>query len=156
MLRGVTPDSLNTTKQTNLETDNWSYYNTVAGKNITQGGDVFSGQPFDLTVGIAWLRSEIKLTVFDILTGAEKNDYTDAGVAKITGAIQGVLNRAVENGLLDGGDPENGIDPPSVSAPLVSEQSVSDRANRLFPDIEFSGRFAGALRRFVINGTLTV
>jgi hypothetical protein len=155
-LRGVVVDSLTTTQQTNLETDMWSYYITIGSRPVTQTAKTASGEFVDIIVGIEWLKSEIKLTVWDILSASDKVPYTDAGVAIITSAVAGVLQQGVSRGLLDPGDPENEIDPPAVTAPKVADVPTSDRANRHLPDVFFSGRLAGAIHKTAIEGTLTV
>ncbi len=155
-LRGVATDSLTSSQQTNLDTDTWSYYIALGSRNVTQTAKTASGEFIDIIVGTEWLKSEIKLSVWDIISAADKVPYTDAGVAIITSAVSGVLQQGVSRGLLDPGDPDNEIDPPAVSAPKVADVPTSDRANRLLPDVFFSARLAGAIHKTTVEGTLTV
>ncbi len=155
-LRGVTVSTLTPSEVTALEADRWSFYNTVGSRNVTQGAKVASGEWIDIIVGIEWLRSEVKLAVWDLLSATDKIPYTDAGVTVIKNAIHGVLQLGVNRGLLDAGDPDNGIDPPFVTAPKVADIPTADRANRLLPDVEFGARLAGAIHTTAIAGTLTV
>jgi hypothetical protein len=160
-LKGVAVDTLSATQKTNLEAQNWSWYEVTGSRNVTKTALIASGEKIDIIVGTDWLRSEIKLSVWDTISKADKIPYTDNGVSLIKGVIQGVLDLAVTRGFLDGG---NGLDPnddgfvapPQVTAPLVADIAPADRANRLLPDVNFSGRLAGAIRKVGVAGVLTV
>lgn len=155
-LAGVTVDALSASEESALEADNWSFYKTMGSRNTTQTAKTASGEFVDLVVGIEWMRSEIKLSVWDLLSAAEKVDYDDAGIEQICGVVRGVLQQGVERKFLDAGNPDNDIDPPFCTAPRVADIPTADRANRHVPGIEFGGRLRGAVHKTAIAGTLTV
>jgi hypothetical protein len=128
-------------------------YQTVAGVNITYPGMMASGRFIDLTIGADWLQANVQAAVYQALVSAAKVPYTNAGVAFLINQINGVLQQAVANGLLDNSDPTN---PVYCTAPNVNSISATQRANRIAPEITFGGKLQGAIQSAVIKGVVAV
>lgn len=149
-LAGVTASALAEGQKAAVLAKKGNTYTTVAGLNITEEGWTASGEFFDTVRFIDWLESEIKVRVFALLANAPKIPYTDAGVDTIVSVIKGALVDGVNAGGL-AADPA-----PEVTAPLVEDIDTTIRATRALPDVEFSGRLAGAVHSLTITGTLSV
>jgi len=149
-LAGVTVDTLTDTERGNLEGNSVNYYVQAKGLSLTIGGYAASGRFLDITRGIDWLFSRLQERILSLLANTEKVPYTDAGVALVENSVRAQLREAVSQGVL-AGDPE-----PTVSTPLVASVSSVDRANRLLPDVTFSGQLAGAIHSIEIDGTVSV
>ncbi|RYF12814.1 MAG: DUF3383 family protein, partial [Deltaproteobacteria bacterium] len=137
-LAGITADNLSS-QQLNvlygspvagIEGKNCNVYYPYAGTNITYPGVAASGQYIDITIGVDWLKARIQEAVFAALVGAQKVPYTDAGASQLVAAVQGVLQLAVANGLVDGKDADYPI---KVTCPPVASVSKQQRANRIAP-----------------------
>jgi hypothetical protein len=64
--------------------------------------------------------------------------------------MDAVLRRATVLGIL-AADPAY-----EITAPDASEVSVADKGNRLLPDMEFTGTYAGAIHKVEIQGVLSL
>lgn len=149
-LAGVTYSDLTTTEQAALKAKDGNYYIREAGINFTTEGVTAAHEFFDVVRGSDWLRARLQENIFFRLVNAKKIPYTDKGVALIENEVQAVLKEAQGNDFI-------AIDPePVVTAPLVADIPVLDRATRLLPDVEFSGTLAGAIHSLEINGTISV
>ena len=148
-LIGITPDVLTTTAINNVKGKNGNVYETIAGVSMMHNGVVASGEYIDIIRGVDWIHARISENVFSLLANADKVPFTDAGVGSIMTEIRAVLDTAVENGILV-------KDTIIVSAPLVADVSTANKANRLLPDVTFSGTLAGAIHKVTINGKVSV
>lgn len=150
-LAGVTVDTkLTGAHLSAIEGKNGNHYTLVANIPITRYGITASGEFIDVIRFIDWLDARIKERIFGILINNEKIPYTDAGVDLMRGAVLAQLQQGIAAGGL-AADPA-----PTVTAPLVADIDVADKANRILPDIEFQATLAGAIHKLVINGTLSV
>lgn len=149
-LKGITFDALTGGEQTYIKNKKGNFYNKVGGVNITQEGTVASGEYIDVIRGVDWIQARIQEEVFGVLVNAKKVPYTNNGVNTVTNAIRAVLKRAVTNGIL-AEDPQF-----TITAPLVSDISNTDKGNRLLPDVKFAGTLAGAIHKINISGTVTL
>ena len=80
----------------------------------------------------------------------DKVPFTDPGIAQVEGAVRGVLNQSVGQGILSE-DPEF-----TVTVPKAADVSTVDKSNRLLPDVKFTGTLAGAIHEVDIDGTVSV
>lgn len=149
-LAGVSADALTTAKTSALANKKCNFYTTVAGLNVTQWGTVASGEFLDITHGIDWLESEMKIQVFAALVNNPKLPYTKNGINVIVGIMKGVLRAGVRAGLL--ADDEF----LTVTAPELADIDATTRGTRLLPDMEFGGTLAGAIHSTQLSGTLSV
>lgn len=150
----VTVDNPSTTAEGEVVTQHGNVYTVVSGLSVTRPGVSASGEFIDVVRGRDWLVARLKEAVFGVIAGNRRVPYTNGGVAMLVGAVHGVLRRAQGTkerpGFLD---PEVDI---LVEAPLVEDVDPADRAARIFPDITFSAKIAGAVHSVVINGTISV
>lgn len=149
-LAGVPASKLTDGQITAAIAKNCSVYTAVAGLVVTQFGRSSGGEWMDVTRFIDWLTAEIKVRVFQLLVNAQKIPYTDAGVDAVVSVIKGALADGINVGGL-AASPE-----PAVDAPLVADVNLIDRGNRNLPDIQFTGRLAGAIHSLEISGTLSI
>ena len=147
-LIGITPDNL-TVNQFNVALGkNCNVYVEVGGVGITRNGVMASGEYIDIVRDIDWLQSRIQEEIFFNLVNQNKIPYTDAGVAVILNILKGVLSEAVSVGVLASYE--------EPTAPKVADVSALDKANRLLPDVKFSGILAGAIHTIKINGVVSL
>jgi hypothetical protein len=149
-LKGITFDALTGGEQTYIKNKKANFYNQVGGVSITQDGTVASGEYIDVMRGVDWIQARIQEEVYTVLVNSKKVPYTNNGVNTVTTAIRKVLKRAVTNGVL-ADDPQF-----TITAPLVADISVTDKGNRLLPDIKFTGTLAGAIHKINISGTVSL
>jgi hypothetical protein len=149
-ITGVTADALNQSEVNYLVGKNVNHYVNVGSLDIYKEGVTASGEFIDVIIGAAWIESEIQSRIYTKLVNAKKIPYTDAGVGIITNEVNAVLNEAVIKGILS----DNPA--PVVTAPLVADISAANKANRLLPDITFTGTLAGAIHKTTISGTITL
>lgn len=149
-LAGVPVSVLSPTEIANIEAKHGNYYVSLAGVPITKEGWSSSGEYADITIFVDWLKARIQERIFSLLVNRPKLPYTDESVDLVRAEILAQLQDGIEAGGL-AADPA-----PTVTAPLVADVSPADRAARLLPDVEFSGRLAGAIHELDIQGNLSI
>lgn len=138
-LTGVPVSNLMTTSAaTALSNKNINYYANVANRNITFDGKMASGDYIDVTRAIDWLTARIMENVFQVIAGANKIPYTDAGVEILANAARQVLGQALERQVIA----ERAV----VTTQPVLAIPVNDRANRVYGNIIVNCRIAGAIQ----------
>ena len=153
-LAGVSVYDITSTQEGYLTDKNVNTYLEVAGDDIARAGVASSGFFADETIGIDWLTARIQESVFGLIASRPKLPYTDESVDLIRGQILARLQDAVSKGVLRALDDDG--NPPRVEAPLVADVDPLDRANRLLPDVFFSGVLAGAVHSIEISGSLSI
>lgn len=146
-LTGITVSSLTETQETNALDKNLNILEAIGGRNILRKGTMSSGRYLDQVHGQDWLTARIEEEVFSILSSVEKVPFTDAGIAMIENAMKGPLQDAVDNGYLASF---------TTSVPLAADVSLTNKGNRLLPDVKFTAVEAGAIHGVTINGTISV
>lgn len=157
-LTGITADVLSDNQRTivvgtpvaGIAGKNGNVYTTVGGQDITQMGQMVSGQFIDITIGADWLESTIQTNIYQALVNASKIPYTNAGTSVLISAVKAALDLGVKNGLIDGARPI------IITAPNVEDVPFAQRANRIAPDISFSAFLAGAFNSVKVGGTVSV
>lgn len=149
-LAGITADTLTDTATNAVKGKSGNVYTNVAGLSITSEGVVASGEFIDVIRGTDWIQSRIAENVYAALVNEDKIPYTNGGVDVIKAQVNQILTQAVQRSILRA-DPA-----PEVTAPLVSEISLGNRSTRTLPDVNFTGQFAGAIHKTIINGTISV
>ncbi|QGH72561.1 MAG: protein of unknown function DUF3383 [Myoviridae sp. ctThM1] len=145
---GATRSALSPTQITNLKNKNWNYYIAKGGVDIFMNGNMFDGQPIDLVVGEDWLYARLQEAIYFRLINSLKIPMTNVGMTIIEGEIRSVLAQAEANGLIDTGW--------SVTAPDVLSIPANQRAQRIAGTFVFRARFAGSVRKVIIQGYLSV
>jgi len=151
-LAGVAPVNLTATHRQNLTDRRASSYETVAGVNITFGGQVGSTTTgfLDVRRDLDWLQDDMSKAVFGMIVGANKVLFTDAGIAMVETEVRGSLKRATDRGILA----EN----PAfvVTVPAAADVDSGNKAARTLPNVKFSGTLAGAIHKVQLVGTVSI
>lgn len=146
-VEGQTVDTYTSSERTYAKNKKANIFHVVGGKRITDEGTMASGEYIDNMISIDFLIARIGEDVWQAITDAAKIPYTDAGVGIIKGILEARLSAAVKQGILD---------TYSVEVPKVSEISITERANRILPDVNFNARLQGAIHQIEINGKVSV
>lgn len=146
-IAGATVRSYTGTQLTNLKAKRCGWYYTVAGRNLTQEGKVGAGEWIDTVRARDALKVDMQGRILVRLADAKKIPYTDGGATIIQGEIAASLDAFVRRGFISDGSVV-------VAVPKVKDQSSTDRGNRYFPGITFTGTLAGAIHKIQIQGTL--
>ena len=147
---GIPAYTLNTTQEGSLNAKYCNHYQTVAGVDVTRDGRLANSEFIDVIRFADWVEARIQERIFGLLVLNDKLPYTLDSRALILGEILAQLKEGIRVGGL-AADPE-----PVADAPLPSEVSPSNRANRLYPDFTFSATLAGAIHLLRIEGTLLI
>jgi hypothetical protein len=150
VLVGVAVDILSDTEQTAIASYRGNFYVDVGDQDGTRWGVTASGEYIDTTICIDFLHSRWGERLFALLSSSPKLPYTDASGVKIKSELAAVNGIAVRQGVL-AADPA-----PTVSCQKVADIDPSDRAARLFPGVEVTGRLAGAIHEIDVSATLDV
>ena len=149
-LSGITPDKLTSTQRKNALDKNSNVYETRAGVNVTQLGNVASGVDIgSIIIFTDFLESDMQTRVFNSLVNNPKIPYTDAGIA----VIQGQVEASLQNGVDIGGLSDNPA--PTVTVPLVADVPSADKANNILRNVDFTGVYAGSIKKVEINGNIS-
>lgn len=142
--------ALTSTERTNALAKAATIYETNAGVNVTVGGKVAGGEWVDVVRGLDWLRARLRESVFGVMISTPKVPYTQSGIDTIGQAVSGVLDLAASPAvqLFDNGTQR-------VLVPKVSAIGATDKNNRRLPNVQWSGKLAGAIHLSDINGTVT-
>ncbi len=149
-LRGVTVDRLSDTERGYVQGKNANVYIEVARTKNTHKGVSAAGEWIDTTIGIDWLQARLEESVFGALRTGRKVPYTDNGVDLIKAAVNGPLQAGIRQNFLAA------TPAPVITAPKVADVSVTDRQNRLLPDVTFTANLAGAIIAVQLTGTVSV
>lgn len=151
-LAGVTPVSLTATHRQNLTDRRASSYETVAGVNITFGGQVGSTTTgfLDVRRDLDFIQDDMTKAVFGAMVGADKIPFTDPGIAIIEAEVRGSLKRATDKGILA----EN----PAfvVTVPAAADVDTANKSARTLPNVKFSATLAGAIHKVQLVGTVSL
>lgn len=153
-INGLTDAGYSTSEVDDIIDDGGNTYIRQGGILHTYDGRVTSGEWIDVMRSQDYIEARMKENVFRTLVTAPKVPFTSAGIAQIVATVEGVLQRAYNNGMI--ADDEDGQPIYSVSAPKRSEVSANNRANRTLPDVEFSFELAGAVHEVEITGVIQV
>jgi hypothetical protein len=149
-LSGVDYVDYTSTEQGYITAKDCNNYVRIAGISMTQEGVMSSGEFIDVVRGIDFIRARLQEYVFTLLANSDKVPFTNAGIAAVEAEVRAVMELAIGQKILTA-DPA-----PVVQAPKASEVSAADKANRLLPDVTFTGTLAGAIHAVQISGTISV
>lgn len=133
-----------------LTTKGVNSYIRKAGNNYMQHGVTASGEFLDITRGIDFIVARIQEGVFDRMINLPKIPFTDPGIAVITTEVQGVMQLGVSQSIF------TSVPAPTTTAPLAADVSLTDKANRLLPDVVATGVLAGAIHATEVKLTVTL
>jgi len=150
-LAGVTGDNITPAEVTTVLGNDGNVYTDAGELDFTSEGVMAAGKPrfIDVTTTLDWLEKRSQEAILSLLVGVPtKIPYTNGGINQVVSAWQSVLDSAVSFGHLS---PD---DQPQITAPLVSEVSAADKANRCL-SISASGTLAGAIQKVIITLNLS-
>ncbi len=149
-LSGISTDVLNATELSNLNAKNVNHYTTVGGVGIVQKGKMASGQWIDVTRFLDWFTARVQEGIYGLLVSVEKVPYTDGGVT----SLEAIVRAKIEEGIRVGGISRD--DGYTVESQKVAEVDPQLRQDRIFPDIAFEFRLAGAIGEVTVKGFVSV
>lgn len=156
-LATVQPIVISSTVKGRLAAQNANWYETIGGVNVVNGGTMAgggggtmaSGEYLDIVMGMDWLHARIGEAVYGLLASTLKVPFTDEGIAQIESVVGGVLEQAVDQGILVDGSW-------TITAPLAADVSQTDKDNRVLPDFTFTATLQGAIHRVPVVGTVSL
>lgn len=147
-LTGVSASDLTATQKDNILAEYGNVYTEVLGINITEKGRTGSGDYIDVMRDIDYLTSQIQLRLFALVVNDKKIGFTDQGAQKPVGELKATLFDAEKSGIIK--------DDYTVSYPKVLDVSTNNRANRIYPDLNFIANLQGSIEAIQINGVVKV
>lgn len=148
-LAGVATVELDATQRGNITDKNGNSYELVADLGTTFDGKTGDGEFLDTRVGLDWLEDDMTKGVFAVKHANKKVPYTGPGIAMEEAAMRASLKRGVRRGVL-ADDPA-----PTTTVPKIADIDDQDIADRILPDMKFSGRIAGAVHKTQLRGSVT-
>lgn len=148
-LESITFDDVSGASATNIYSNNANLFGRNLGLSFTSKGTMASGRFIDITTSIDWVTKREEEEILALFVGVPtKIPYTNAGINQVRAAVQAVLDRGVTYGHFSGDDP------PTVTAPDVSEVSSADKQARELT-LTAQATLAGAVQKLILNITLT-
>lgn len=157
-LATIVPSALSTDEKKSLEENSINSFRRYAGSNITFGGNMLSGEWIDVIRFRDWLKAEMQINVFNALKTNRKVPFTDGGI----GLIEGQMEATLAKGQTIGGiapteydSDDNEIPGFTVTVPLASDLTETERKSRKLTGCRYTARLAGAIHAVEIHGNLT-
>lgn len=147
-ITGCTPDNLLVGAKLAAWGKFMNTYTKVSGNLVFEKGQAFSGEWLDVTVGLDWLTSDIKSTIFTALVQQPKLPYTRNGIQGVGSLLSASLGRAAYRGILDGATI-------SITLPDIATITAAQKQARVLPDVKFSATLQGAINSVLVNGTVS-
>lgn len=122
-------------------------YVNIGGLDMVVEGSVGSGAFIDEIHAGDWIVARTREALLSALATNARIPYTNRGTAILTNAIDSVMRRAVASGVVAGDFAEDGNEftpDYSMEVDRVENIPVSQRRNRIAPDIKVDFRYAGA------------
>lgn len=158
--QGVSASSVNVNGQRFVLDKNVNIQSLIGGRSMIRNGTVSGTQIqfADIIRFVDWLTNEIEVNVFALLSSAAKVPYTDTGVNILKGGVKQALDQGVANGGIATSIDDSGNVIPSytITAPRVATVPISQRANRISPDINFEATLGNAIQKITVRGTVSV
>jgi len=152
-LAGLDASVLSATEEGVLDGKNINRFQVVGGARITQKGYSSSGEYIDITRGVDWFQARLQERISSILVNNDKLPFSDKTGDLIRAAISAQMQDAVSRDILL---PDSEDTPQVIDVPSAASVSTAAKANRLWPDITFSAKLAGAVHTFEIQGSLSL
>lgn len=146
-INAITPPTLSANDISALQAKSVNYLERIAGRNVTRGGVMASGEFIDVIRGIDWFEANLSADVFDLLVEEDKVPYTDEGAQTLKGVVDGRGQNAITQGIFSTF---------TSTVPEVADIADSEKAIRNFPDVDFEATLQGAIHTVQIAGTVSV
>jgi hypothetical protein len=123
-------------------------YVDIGGLPMVVEGTVGSRAFIDEIHASDWIVARMREALLSTLANNDRIPFTNPGVGILTNTVRGVMNRAVAAGVVasEFGDDQTEILPEfTIAVDRVENVPVSQRRNRIAPDIKVDFRYAGAI-----------
>ena len=132
-------------------------YVDIGGLPMVVEGTVGSRAFIDEIHASDWLVARMREALLSTLANNARIPFTNPGVGILCNAVRGVMNRGVAAGIVasDFGDDDEVIPEFTISVDRVENIPVSQRRNRIAPNIKVEFRYAGAIHYSSASITLT-
>lgn len=123
-------------------------YVDIGGLPMVVEGSVGSRAFIDEIHASDWIVARMQEALLSTLANNARVPYTNPGVGILTNTVDGVMRRAVAAGIVaaDFGEDDTEVVPEyTISVDRVENIPVSQRRNRIAPDIKVDFRYAGAI-----------
>jgi hypothetical protein len=149
-LTGITFDNLTGAQANAIWDVGGNIYGRNLGLSFTSKGTMAAGAPrfIDVTTTIDWVQRRSEEAVLAFFVGTKKVPYTDSGITRAVGVLQGVMDNGVTFGHFS---PDTPI---IITAPQASTVSAADKAARKLT-LSASAQLAGAAQLIVFTIDLT-
>lgn len=145
-LSGVETDGLSTSERAAIVAQNGNFYATFGEDvNMTRKAMTAEGVTIRNRILVDWLKLTIQAAVVSVLATEDFVPYTDAGIAKIGGAVENVLLGAKIAGALASY---------SVSVPKRADVPSGDVQAATLNGVTFTAQSAGEIQTVAISGKL--
>ena len=145
-LSGIVASAYSESERTAALAKNANIYEKRAGVSFLFDGKMADGNYIDTVRGRDWIKAKLQEELFNRLIRPEKVPYTQKGIEAIGGLVRNVLKRAETQGIIR--------DDFTVNVPLLADIPLSDKANRILPNVNFTATFASAIHTIKINGVI--
>jgi hypothetical protein len=137
---------------TNLTAKNYTYLERfpAATVSLSRWARVAYGTPIDLIIARDFVRNLIRIRGLELLRDNDLG-YDEEGRDTLELWLLGVLATCAN-------DPYRILDPDTIQTdlPAAAEQSSTDRGNRHFPGVRWSGVLRGKIESLAVSGVMTV
>lgn len=152
-LSGITPDELTPAQVQAIHAAGGNAYVLKAGIPQTTEGKTAGGEYIDALHGDDWVKANIETSVQDLLQTSGKLPYTAAGIALIASRVEGVLNTAYGNGIVDT-DPATNLPAFAVSTVPITDVDRATINTRSYSGTSFKYTRQSAIHQTTIHGTI--
>lgn len=147
-IQGVRAAKISTTELNELHEHKMFTYVEKLGVLQTTEGKVLSGEYIDIVLGEYWIRFKMEEALQRLALVNDKIPYTNTGIGMIVGACEAILNRAVEQGIVEKGQYK-------VDYKLREDVLSNDVALRKYDYVMWTAMLQGAIHTGQISGILT-
>ena len=147
-IQGVRSAKISTTELSELHEHKMFTYVEKLGVLQTTEGKVLSGEYIDIVLGEYWIRFKMEEALQRLALVNDKIPYTNTGIGMIVGACEAILNRAVEQGIVEKGQYK-------VDYKLREDVPSNDVALRKYDYVMWTAMLQGAIHTGQISGILT-
>jgi hypothetical protein len=150
-LPSINTDDFTDIQRQNMIAKGCNFYEYVGGNGITNYGTVPNGDYLyiDVVRDTEYLKTDIEVSLFQLLIDNDKIPYTDSGIAICENILKKRLANAVAMGILTS-NPS-----PTTSVPLAANISALDKQSRILRNLNFNAELANAIQQIQIVGTIT-
>lgn len=145
---GVKAANVTLTELQELEDRNIFTYVEKLGVLQTTEGKVLSGEYIDIVLGEYWIRFRMEEELQRLALINDKIPYTNLGIGMIVGAVDRVLTRAVDQGIIEDGQYK-------IDYKLREDVASNEVALRKYNYVSWTAMLQGAIHTGQISGVVT-